>query len=165
MPTTTTLFLLVGDDLRPRYGGGDPKTVQKHSPRPKAAVGSAHCRVVQLGHLLQLPGHFQAPATATVRGFDRYAFPDLLRSVDVVLTKPGYGTFTEAACNGAAVLYLRRDDWPEQDCLIEWLETNARCLELGEVDLASPRLPALLEALWRKPMRTVPIAARRKSLS
>jgi hypothetical protein len=86
-------------------------------------------------------------------------FPDLLRSVDVVLTKPGYGTFTEAACNGAAVLYLRRDDWPEQDCLIEWLETNARCLELGEVDLASPRLPALLEALWRKPMRTVPIAS------
>ena len=82
-----------------------------------------------------------------------------LRSVDVVLTKPGYGTFTEAACNGAAVLYLRRDDWPEQDCLIEWLETNARCLELGEVDLASPRLPALLEALWRKPMRTVPIAS------
>ena len=110
--------------------------------------------------------HWLIPESWPVRRADMTAteplgvhFPDLLRSVDVVLTKPGYGTFTEAACNGAAVLYLRRDDWPEQDCLIEWLETNARCLELGEVDLASPRLPALLEALWRKPMRTVPIAS------
>lgn len=86
------------------------------------------------------------------------SFPDLLRSVDVVLTKPGYGTFTEAACNGAAVLYVRRDDWPEQDCLIEWLHANARCREVEESDLASPQLPALLDALWRQPAPPVPVA-------
>jgi hypothetical protein len=40
---------------------------------------------------------------------------DLLRSVDAVIAKPGYGTFAEAACNGTPVLYVRRSDWPEQD--------------------------------------------------
>ncbi len=86
-------------------------------------------------------------------------FTDLLRSVDVVLTKPGYGTFAEAACNGAAVLYVRRDDWPEQDCLIEWLHANTRCLKIEEGDLASNRMPALLSALWRQPAPPAPIAS------
>ena len=84
-------------------------------------------------------------------------FPDLLRSIDLVLTKPGYGTFTEAACNGAAVLYVRRDDWPEQECLIEWLHANARCREVSESDLASARLPALLDALWQQPAPPTPV--------
>lgn len=83
-------------------------------------------------------------------------FADLLHSVDAVLTKPGYGTFTEAACNGTPVLYLRRDDWPEQDCLIDWLETNARCAPIGFDELASERLPRALAALWRQPAPPLP---------
>ena len=83
-------------------------------------------------------------------------FTDLLRSVDAVLTKPGYGTFTEAACNGTPVLYLRRDDWPEQDCLIDWLERNGRCAEIGREQLASERLPAALAALWQQPAPPLP---------
>jgi len=75
-------------------------------------------------------------------------FTDLLRSVDAVLTKPGYGTFTEAACNGVPVLYLRRDNWPEQDCLITWLQQNARCAEISQTELASGQLGAALDALW-----------------
>lgn len=57
-------------------------------------------------------------------------FTDLLCSVDAVITKPGYGTFTEAACNGTPVIYQRRDNWPEQECLIDWLAVNGRCLEI-----------------------------------
>jgi UDP-N-acetylglucosamine:LPS N-acetylglucosamine transferase len=77
-------------------------------------------------------------------------FTDLVRSVDAVLTKPGYGTFTEAACNGTPVLYVRRDDWPEQDCLIAWLEENARCREASAAALAHGELFDDLEHLWRK---------------
>ena len=78
-------------------------------------------------------------------------FSDLVRSVDAVLTKPGYGTFTEAACNGTAVLYLRRDDdWPEQDCLIEWLEENARCREVDLAALQEGKAEAALQDLWRQ---------------
>ena len=83
-------------------------------------------------------------------------FIDLLRSVDAVLTKPGYGTFTEAACNGTAVLYLRRDDWPEQDCLIDWLKDNARCREIDEMELSSGRLQESLAALWRQSTPPIP---------
>ena len=64
-------------------------------------------------------------------------FTDLLCSVDAIVTKPGYGTFTEAAANGTPVLYQRRDDWPEQECLIEWLQRNAA------VSGDSGRLPAI----------------------
>lgn len=78
------------------------------------------------------------------------AFPDLLRSVDAVLTKPGYGTFTEAACNGTPVLYLRRDDWPEQDCLIDWLKINARCSEISEAALTSGYLRETLDKIWQQ---------------
>ena len=78
------------------------------------------------------------------------AFSDLLRSVDAVLTKPGYGTFTEAACGGIPVLYLRREDWPEQDALIAWLHANARCAQIDPTGLADGRVHAQLEALWQQ---------------
>jgi hypothetical protein len=83
-------------------------------------------------------------------------FTDLLRSVDAVLTKPGYGTFTEAACNGTPVLYLRREDWPEQDCLIEWLKVNARCREVSEPALMAGNLHAEMRALWQQPVPSLP---------
>ena len=115
----------------------------------------------------QIPGlYWLIPETWQIHRKDMAAteplgipFPDLLRSVDIVLTKPGYGTFAEAACNGTAVLYLRRDNWPEQDCLIEWLEQNARCLEISEGDLASDRLPGLFDRLWRQAPPPAPSAS------
>lgn len=72
-------------------------------------------------------------------------FTDLLCSVDAVITKPGYGTFTEAACNGTPVIYQRRDNWPEQDCLIDWLTANSRCFEIGAAVLECGQLAAALE--------------------
>ena len=83
-------------------------------------------------------------------------FCDLLSSVDAVLTKPGYGTFTEAACNGTPVLYQRRDDWPEQDCLIDWLQRNGRCGEISASDLASGELQPALAALWQQTAPPIP---------
>lgn len=79
------------------------------------------------------------------------AFTDLLCSVDAVLTKPGYGTFSEAACNGTPVLYQRRADWPEQDCLIDWLQAHAACREVSGETVASGDLAAALDALWAQP--------------
>lgn len=76
------------------------------------------------------------------------SFTDLLRSADAVISKPGYGTFTEAAANGTPVLYQRRDDWPEQDCLIDWLKENGRCREIDAARLQDGDLQAALAALW-----------------
>lgn len=76
---------------------------------------------------------------------------DLMASVDAVLTKPGYGTFTEAACNGTAVIFQRRPDWPEQHYLIDWLQTNTRCLEISPEDLLAGKLAETLAAVWQQP--------------
>ena len=60
---------------------------------------------------------------------------------------PGYGTFTEAACNGTPVIYQRRKNRPEQDCLIEWLISNSRCVEIEEEKLLSGRLAAAIDCI------------------
>ncbi len=87
------------------------------------------------------------------------AFTDLLASVDAVITKPGYGTFTEAACNGTPVLYQRRIHWPEEKYLADWLERHARCQEIAGEDLSAGRLRTALEALWAKPTPPLPTAS------
>lgn len=86
-----------------------------------------------------------------------YHFSDLLRSVDVVLTKPGYGTFAEAACNGTRLLYVRRDDWPEQDCLINWLKVHGCCREVSDADLMSGRLHEALASLLAQTLPQPPL--------
>jgi hypothetical protein len=51
-------------------------------------------------------------------------FIDVLASADVVLTKPGYGTYTEAVCNGVPVLTIDRPDWPETAVLNRWVQQH-----------------------------------------
>jgi len=83
-------------------------------------------------------------------------FNDLLCSADAVVTKPGYGTFAEAACNGIPLLYQRRDDWPEQEPLIDWLEENARCSEVSAHQLAAGEIGGALSELWARPAISPP---------
>jgi UDP-N-acetylglucosamine:LPS N-acetylglucosamine transferase len=87
------------------------------------------------------------------------SFTDLLCSVDAIITKPGYGTFTEAATNGTPVLYQRREDWPEQDCLIEWLSRNAASHMIDAEQLQTGQLAEALTAVWRAPRPTPPLPA------
>jgi len=51
-------------------------------------------------------------------------FIDVLASCDVVLTKPGYGTYAEAVCNGVPLLTIERPDWPETAFLNSWAEQH-----------------------------------------
>lgn len=85
-------------------------------------------------------------------------FTDLLCSVDAIVSKPGYGTFCEAACNGTPLLYQRRQDWPEQDCLIDWLQQHGRCAELSDAQLQRGDLSAALTNLWSRPVPPRPAA-------
>jgi len=85
-------------------------------------------------------------------------FTDLLCSVDAIITKPGYGTFTEAACNGTPLLYQRRRDWPEQDCLIDWLQANGCGGQISEAALLNGEVHMPLEKLWASPRPPLPQA-------
>jgi hypothetical protein len=97
--------------------------VEKRKPKPAfkkpldAGVGGDQAILIAMGgiaHRLpleqwpRLPGvrwlvaadwHCQHPDAIAFESFG-LNFTDLLCSVDAVITKPGYGTFTEAACNG-----------------------------------------------------------------
>jgi UDP:flavonoid glycosyltransferase YjiC (YdhE family) len=82
-----------------------------------------------------------------------FPYIDLVASADAVITKPGYGAFAEAACNGVPVLYTRRQDWPEEPPLIRWLREHACCRELQRERLWKGQFLPDLEALWRQPRR------------
>ena len=127
-----------------------------------AMGGIAHRLPVE--NWLRLPGiRWLVPAEWQCRHPDAIAaetfglgFTDLLSSVDAVLTKPGYGTFTEAAVNGTPVLFQRRADWPEQDCLIDWLARHGRSRAVPAAALIDGDLQADLEALWAMPAPPLP---------
>ena len=78
-------------------------------------------------------------------------FTDVLASCDALLTKPGYGSFAEAACSGVPVLYLGRKDWPEEPFLVSWLERHGRCLEVDRAALERGEIAAALAELWAMP--------------
>lgn len=86
-------------------------------------------------------------------------FGDLLASCDAVLTKPGYGTFAEAACAGVPVLYVSRRDWPEEPYLVQWLQQNGVCREVERERLQSGDIVEVLRDLWSQPKPPAPVAS------
>jgi hypothetical protein len=78
-------------------------------------------------------------------------FTDVVRSCDALIGKPGYGSFAEAACNGTPVLYVKRNDWPEEPYLVEWLKRHGRCTEIDRERLEQGEVLELLETLWAMP--------------
>lgn len=75
---------------------------------------------------------------------------DLIRSCDVLVGKPGYGTFVEVACNLTPMLYLSRQDWPEQPYLVDWLAKRLPLLEVSEAKLREGDLGAALVTVTRR---------------
>ena len=107
---------------------------------------------LSLTHWPRLPGvHWLTPPGTDAQRDDVHdwsalgALPmvDLIASCDAFLTKPGYGAFVEAACHDTPVLYVERDDWPEEPGLSRWLHTHGRAQRLSRAqfdqgDLADP---------------------------
>lgn len=104
-----------------------------------------------------VPGQW-TPKRQDVHAFDaaRLDFSDLLASVDAVITKPGYGTFVEAAGGGIPILYLERDDWPETHHLTDWLGRNARAAMLTRGQLMAGDFVDVLQDMWRTPAPATP---------
>lgn len=129
------------------------------------AMGGMEFRL-PVQHWPHLPGiRWIVPQAWDVRRDDtttfeslQLAFTDALASCDAVITKPGYGMFTEAACNGVPVLYVTRRDWPEEPCLVQWLRQNAACLEVERGALLAGELGNALAQLWALPVPPRPVA-------
>lgn len=85
------------------------------------------------------------------------SFADLAASVDVIITKPGYGTFSEAGLAGIPVLYVARPDWPESPAMDQWLMAHARALAVT-ADSLLVQLDAQLQKLFSLPEQPVGLA-------
>jgi len=79
------------------------------------------------------------------------SFSDLLASSNLLVCKPGYGSFVEAAGSGVPVLYVNRPDWPEAPALIEWLQQNGLCREVSRDALEQGKIADVLEEIWNAP--------------
>ncbi len=76
---------------------------------------------------------------------------DALTSCDVLVCKPGYGMFAEAAGAARPILYVPRADWPEESHLLEWQRARFFCEAVTEAQLQQGDLLPALERAWRAP--------------
>ncbi|MCC7240398.1 MAG: hypothetical protein IT180_00605, partial [Acidobacteria bacterium] len=80
-----------------------------------------------------------------------YRYEDLVRAVDVVATKPGYGIIAEAIANQTALLYTSRGPFAEYDVLVGGMPRYLRVQFIGQEDLLSGRWQPHLNALMAQP--------------
>lgn len=81
------------------------------------------------------------------------SFIDALASVDLLITKPGYGMFVEAAVNRTRLLYAARDDWPEAPGLDAFAAGHACAAKLpgNAFDAPGADVAAAMLALLDRP--------------
>ncbi len=85
------------------------------------------------------------------------AVADVLACSDAVITKPGYGTFAEAACHGVPVLSVPRGDWPEEPHLDVWLARQVPYRSVPPATLAAGHIAEPLSELFAAgPVAPVP---------
>ena len=58
-------------------------------------------------------------------------YQEALQLCDVLVTKPGYGSFVEAAIQGKPIISLPRKNWPEAKLLLSWYKNSMNCTEIS----------------------------------
>jgi L-arabinokinase len=80
-----------------------------------------------------------------------YRYEDLVRAVDVVVSKPGYGIISECLANHTALLYTSRGHFAEYEVLVSAMPRFLRCAFVGHDDLFAGRWQPHLDALLAQP--------------
>ncbi|MDH5669722.1 MAG: hypothetical protein OEY86_17115 [Nitrospira sp.] len=74
------------------------------------------------------------------------SFRDLLSSVDIIMTKPGYGTVLESVALRIPIVYVRRYHFADEQPLVEYLHRYGRGVELSQDDFFNGRWRGAIEA-------------------
>ncbi|TMQ25793.1 MAG: hypothetical protein E6K65_16105 [Nitrospirae bacterium] len=98
------------------------------------------------------PGYFRIYSTKTLP----FSFKTLLASVDVIMTKPGYGTIVEAVALQQPVVYVRRYNFVDEQPLVDYLHRYGRGIELSLDDFTQGRWEPALRKVVDLPMPAVP---------
>lgn len=86
----------------------------------------------------------------------RFELPyiDILASVDMVVTKTGYGAMVEAVSHQIPLICISRPGWPEEPNLFHWCEENGYFAAIQRHEIGNQRFEALikqmLEQRWEK---------------
>jgi hypothetical protein len=83
-------------------------------------------------------------------------YPDVVRAVDVVVTKPGYGIVTDAIAAGTRVVYTERGDFPEYPILVEGMERHLACVHVSNADLLAGRIEEPVRRVLRMAVPAAP---------
>jgi L-arabinokinase len=74
-------------------------------------------------------------------------YQDLVRAMDVIVTKPGYGIVADAIAHQVPMLYTDRGDFPEYPRLVQALQDCATANFIPQTDLLSGNLESHLKRL------------------
>ena len=80
-----------------------------------------------------------------------FRYEDLVRAVDVVVTKPGYGIISECIANDTAMLYTSRGEFREYPVLVREMPKYLRCEFIAHEDLFSGNWKPSLDGLLAQP--------------
>ncbi|HMS84464.1 MAG TPA: hypothetical protein PKD12_12495 [Nitrospira sp.] len=74
-----------------------------------------------------------------------FSFKTLLASVDLIMTKPGYGTLVEAVTVQVPIVYVRRYNFGDEQSLVDYLHRYGRGVELSIGDFMKGQWATTLE--------------------
>ena len=77
-------------------------------------------------------------------------YDDLLRAVDAVVTKPGYGIVADTLAHRLPLLYTERGEFAEYPCLVRALSELATAEFIPQADLLSGKIRPYLTRLFDK---------------
>jgi len=100
----------------------------------------------------------EAPSAApNIKGFDSnaHATRDVMAIVDVIISKPGYGTWTEAWVSATPVIYIARPNFAEFPYLRDWLHQHLPAYCINDDDFQQGRWQAALQTLHGQKNTTV----------
>lgn len=80
----------------------------------------------------------------------QHSYEDLIRAVDVVVTKPGYGIVADVLAHRVPILYSDRGQFPEYPRLVSALDELATAEFIPQEELRSAELRSYLDRLLAK---------------
>ena len=85
-----------------------------------------------------------------------FSFKTLMASVDILTTKPGYGTMIEAVALRTPLVYIRRYNFADEQSLVDYLHQYGRGVELSMSDFSQGQWLSALNKVLDLPPTVAP---------
>jgi UDP-N-acetylglucosamine transferase subunit ALG13 len=99
-----------------------------------------------------------SPSYARVHRLEDLAMPfsEIIKQVDIIMSKPGYGTIMAAVHYGKALVYVRRGNFVDEQGLVDYAHRYGQGMELSRHDFESGDWEATLRAVLTVPAPSEP---------